>query len=182
MSKIKLRFFTIADYEEEEIWLREQHKKGLRLVKILPPCFFIFEECVPEDVLYRLDYKNNCETGDYLQLFQDYGWEYVSSCVGWLYFRKPAADVQSENDGEIFSERESRVDMIWHIIKTRMMPLFVIFLCCVIPNWMKTLHGTFGFVDVFFGIFFTVLLMLYLYLLIYCGQKLVKLRKKYEYE
>ena len=24
--KTMIRFFTIADYEEEEIWLREQHK------------------------------------------------------------------------------------------------------------------------------------------------------------
>lgn len=27
-TKAMIRFFTIADYEEEEIWLHEQHKNG----------------------------------------------------------------------------------------------------------------------------------------------------------
>ena len=33
--KTLVRFFTIADYEEEEIWLREQHKNGWKLVRDL---------------------------------------------------------------------------------------------------------------------------------------------------
>ena len=57
MSKTKtfLRLFTIADYEEEEQWLRSQHQKGWKLQKIYFPCFYVFEECQPEDVVYRLD-------------------------------------------------------------------------------------------------------------------------------
>ena len=54
--KTVIRFFTIADYEEEEAWLHEQHKNGWKLSKMIPPCFFIFEQCTPEDVAYRLDY------------------------------------------------------------------------------------------------------------------------------
>lgn len=94
MHKTKFRFFTIADYEEEEIWLREQHKNGLRFVKMTPPGLFIFEECPPEDVIYRLDYKNGSQNKDYIQMFSDYGWEYLDECVGWMYFRKPASEVQ----------------------------------------------------------------------------------------
>ena len=30
-TKTMIRFFTIADYEEEEIWLHEQHKNGWKL-------------------------------------------------------------------------------------------------------------------------------------------------------
>lgn len=47
MSKTKtfLRLFTIADYEEEEQWLRSQHQKGWKLQKIYFPCFYVFEEC-----------------------------------------------------------------------------------------------------------------------------------------
>lgn len=101
MRKVKLRFFTIADYEEEN-WLRAQHKKGLRLVKIFPPCGFVFETCRPEDVIYRLDYRNGRQNREYMQLFQDYGWEHFGRCLGWMYFRKPAAELEAENDGEIF--------------------------------------------------------------------------------
>ena len=93
MSECKtvLRFFTIADYEEEEQWLHQQHSRGWKLVKMIPPCFYRFEKCQPEDVVYRLDYQNGQENGNYFQMFHDYGWEYLGQCVGWLYFRKSAA-------------------------------------------------------------------------------------------
>ena len=42
-TKTMIRFFTIADYEEEEIWLHEQHKNGWKLHKMIPPCLYIFE-------------------------------------------------------------------------------------------------------------------------------------------
>lgn len=73
-TKTMIRFFTIADYEEEEIWLHEQHKNGWKLHKMIPPCLYIFEKCTPEDVIYRLDYKNGAENANYFQLFTDYGW------------------------------------------------------------------------------------------------------------
>ncbi len=179
MNKTKLRFFTIADYEEEEIWLREQHKNGLRLIRMIPPCFFIFEECTPEDVVYRLDYKNGSQNRDYMQMFCDYGWEYFAHCVGWMYFRKPASEIQVENDGEIFSDEQSKIDMIQYVIKTRMLPVFVVFLCCVFPNWLKAVSGKLDVMGIFFGSFFSVLMVLYLYLLIHCGRKLRKLKNKY---
>ena len=42
-TKTMIRFFTIADYEEEEIWLHEQHKNGWKLHKMIPPCLYILE-------------------------------------------------------------------------------------------------------------------------------------------
>ena len=38
-KKTVIRFFTIADYEDEEIWLHNQHMSGWKLVKMIPPCF-----------------------------------------------------------------------------------------------------------------------------------------------
>ena len=40
-KKTVIRFFTIADYEDEEIWLHNQHMSGWKLVKMIPPCFFV---------------------------------------------------------------------------------------------------------------------------------------------
>ena len=85
MTKTVIRFFTVADFQEEEKWLREQSKKGLKLLKMVPPCFFVFEQSTPEDVIYRLDYKNNTECEDYMQMFNDYGWEYVGKCIGYCF-------------------------------------------------------------------------------------------------
>ncbi len=45
----KVRVFTIADYIEEQQWLEQQHRRGWRLVKVVPPCFFVLEACEPEE-------------------------------------------------------------------------------------------------------------------------------------
>ena len=176
--KTVIRFFTIADYEEEEAWLHEQHKNGWKLSKMIPPCFYIFEQCTPENVEYRLDYKINTENSHYFQMFRDYGWEYIGRCVGWLYFRKPLSETNSEQDGEIFSDNESRVELINHVMKTRLLPLMIIFFCCVFPNFIKSMETSDSLASVF-TVLFAVLTLLYLYLFVYCGLKLRKLREKY---
>jgi hypothetical protein len=177
MSKTKLmiRFFTISDYEEEERWLRSQHQNGWKFVKMVPPCFYTFEQCSPEDVIYRLDFKNKGVTDDYMQMYADFGWEYTGHCMNWLYFRKPASQVDGEKEGELFSENASKVDMISHVLKTRMLPILVLFLC-LLPNSMRALNET---SSVGYFIFCLILLALYLFLLFHCGLKLLMLKRKY---
>ena len=105
---------------EKESWLHDKHKNGWKLLKIIPPCFYIFEKCISEDVVYRLDFKNDSVTNNYFQIFSDYGWEYIGQCVGWLYFRKSTLGMDSELDSEIFSDNESRIEMIDHVTKEPM--------------------------------------------------------------
>ncbi|NLK98343.1 MAG: DUF2812 domain-containing protein [Epulopiscium sp.] len=176
-TKLKIRFYTIADFKEEEIWLREEHKKGWKLTKMVPPYFYHFEKCPPEDVIYRLDFRNNKENEDYMQMVQDYGWEYLGHCVGWLYFRKSTSSITNENDGEIFSDNTSRANMISHIMKTRMLPLLIIFLSCVIPNALKMFDSA---VSAVFTVFWSLMLVLYIYLLVHCSLKLRALKKDLE--
>ena len=176
--KTVIRFFTVADYEEEEICLRDQHKRGWKLTKTILPCFYIFESCPPEDVVYRLDYKNSTENWEYFQLFQDYGWEYFNRCVGWLYFRKPVSETDTAQDAEIFSDDASRADMVEHIVKTRMLPLLIVFLCAVLPNFIRSV-GQSSPSTVGFTVVFSLLFLLYLYLFLHCGTKLRSLKKKY---
>ena len=181
MRKTLLRIFTIADYEEEERWLRTRHRNGWKLVRMIPPCFYIFESCKPEDVIYRLDYKNSEQTPEYMQMLEDFGWEYFAHCTGWLYFRKSAGAVDSDEEGELFSDNISRVEMVKHIVKTRLLPLSVIFLCCVIPNFMRYANNdSSGGLSIFFGCFFGVMFVLYLFLIVYCGIKLARIRRRYE--
>ena len=178
-TKTLIRFFTIADFEEEEAWLREQHNMGWRLAKATLPCFYTFDRCEPEDVIYRLDFKNGEEEGDYFQMFRDYGWEYFEHMAGWLYFRKPAAEVETEADGELFSDGLSKVEMVKKIVFTRLLPLLTIFLCCLLPSWLRRFDG--GIFSVLSYVLYA-LVLLYIWLIVYCGIKLTKLRKKYEKE
>lgn len=180
-KKLEIRVFTIADYEEEEIWLRQMQRSGWKLEKTIPPCFYIFERCVPEDVVYRLDYTNGRENSDYFQMFRDYGWEYFNRCAGWLYFRKSASAADTEEDAEIFSDDASRVELVNHVVKTRMLPLLLAFFCCVLPGFIWSVNESSAFADGF-AVVFALLFLLYLYLFLHCGGKLRKLKKKYSRE
>lgn len=177
-TKTIMRFFTIADYEKEEQFLREKHRNGWRMTGSILPCFFRFEACEPEDVVYRLDFRpENTDRDSYLQMFSDYGWEYFHSCAGWDYFRKAASE--TEENPEIFSDAISRLELIRRITRKRMLPLGIIFLCCVIPNTIRTLNGEFGKWDSAFGIFWIILFILYLLLLGYSSYQFRKMKRKY---
>ena len=179
MRKTLVRFFTIADYEEEEIWLREQHRSGWKLVGMTPPCFYVFESCAPQDVIYRLDFKNSRQDEEYMQMVADFGWEYFAQCVGWLYFRKPADAVETAEEGELFSDSMSRVELVGRIVRTRLVPLAIIFLCCVIPNLLNAVRGSLGGASGFFGVFFGIMFGLYVFLIAHCGIKLKRIQDRY---
>lgn len=176
--KTEIRFFTIADYEEEEAWLRRQHQNGWKLVRIALPCFYVFEECMPEDMAYRLDYTNDAEGSGHFQIFEDYGWESVGRFAGWLYLRKPVSAADPEQDGEIFSDNKARLDMIDLVVKTRFLPILILLVCVLIPNLVGCIQAR-GPLATALTAVFSALALLYLYLVVYCGLKLQKLREKY---
>jgi hypothetical protein len=74
-------------------------------------------------------------------------------------------------------DNESKVDMISHVLKTRMLPIFILFLCCVLPSAVRTLNEN---SSVGYLIFWLILLALYLFLLLHCGLKLLKMSRKYK--
>lgn len=181
-DKVLFRFLTVTDYEEEEIFLREQHKQGWKLRKYILPGFYSFDKVMPEDVVYRLDFDQAQCGGkeEYLQMYRDYGWEYLFDVNRFSYFRKPAAS--AEDDMEIFSDNASRLGMVERIFKRRMIPLLIIFLCIVVPQMMiqliNWLDGGFAAAGVL-GIIYAALFAGYVFLFIHCGKKIIKLRKKY---
>lgn len=180
---VKVRFFTIADYEEEEAWLRMQHNKGFRLVSFHLPCFYVFEYCAPEDVIYRIDYQSGFEGADYMLMFKDFGWEYVLNSTGFIYFRKPADEIKSENDGEIFSDNFSKLNMLMRIIKTRLFPILISFFLCSLPLYIRMFDIRERAGDPFFTVFsviFSAAFGFLCVLIFYCSLKLRRLRKKYE--
>lgn len=176
MSKIKFAYFTIADYEDEEIWLRKQHQNGLKFKQFIIPGIYIFDECEKEDVIYRLDYNEAPRNEDYTKLFEDYGWEYLMTFNGFSYFRKPKSKIEADIDGEIFSDNVTKVEMVEHIIKTKMIPVSILLISSLIilifisdyellEPWFKIIHASIVLLDVT--------------LLTHCTIKLNKLKNKY---
>ena len=178
----KVRFFTIADFKEEEVWLRDMARSGLHFLRMYVPCFYVFEMGEPQDVIYRLDFTNNDEGGDYARMLNEFGWENCGRCMGWIYWRRSADELASEAEGELFSDDASRLDMVRKVVQTRMLPLLIIFFCCVLPNLARAIRGEMYGASGFFLGFFGVMTALYLYLFIHCGGKLRRMRRELEKE
>ena len=176
----RLRVFTVADFKEEELWLREMARSGLHLLRMTPPFVYVFEKGEPRDVIYRLDFTNNCEGGDYARMLGEFGWENCGRCIGWVYWRRNADELADEAEGELFSDDESRLDMVKKVIRTRMLPLLTIFLCCVLPQFLRALNGGDLYAGGFFLWFFGVMTVLYLWLFLHCGGKLRRMRRELE--
>ncbi len=135
MSNIKkeIKLFNVFQYDEEAAYLREMHKKGWKFVKVSGLGSYTFEECEPEDVIYQLDYNQEGmkEKDEYVQMFEDCGWEYLNDYFGYSYFRKEA-DEMSEGENGIFCDEESRMDLFKRVFRGRAIPLILLFaLTCV---------------------------------------------------
>ena len=178
-QKTKFGWFTIPEWEKEEVWLREQHKNGWKLIKVTPPGCYKFEQCEPEDVIYQLDYNQEGmnHISEYIQMFRDCGWEYVTDMMGYAYFRKPANEMV-EDEG-IFCDDESKIEMIERVYKGRMLPLIVIFCCCIMPQLFMQSHNNSEAGHVLF-IVFVVLFVLYLSLFIKFAYQYWKVKNRKE--
>lgn len=141
-SKKQFKWFTIFEYEKEQDYLREMQKSGWKFIKVKGLGMYHFEKCVPQDVIYQLDYNKDglANKDEYLKMFDDCGWEYIQDYTGYSYFRKAVAD-----DGEaeeIFCDEESKFQMMQRVLKGRMLPLLVIFLAILLPQFLISLFST----------------------------------------
>ena len=183
MSKTirRFRLFLITDYEKEEKYLSDMSKKGYRLKKVTWPGFYTFEVVEPENFIYRLSFKNPMESdfNNYVQIFEDGGWEYLFDFVGWSYFRKSG----DEKNTEIFSDDESRLELINKVFTSRFLPILIIFTLIVFPNAIHVFDGSFPYVKNIFTNFASGFILfvyaLYVFLIIYCGYGIYRLKKKY---
>ena len=180
-TKTMFKFFTLFEYEEEEAFLEKQHKNGWKVTGYKLPGFYKFEKCEPEDVTYRIDFtnENGARNPEYRQMFSDNGWEFLWSVNGFSIFRKALAANNADNN-EIFTDNASKLQMLQKIQQRRLLPLITIFLCAVVPNFVKGIHGEFGtsladnIITAFFGLMFG----LYTYVFVKSFLKIKKLKEK----
>lgn len=81
-----------------------------------------FRKGEPKDMVYRMDFRttSKLEKQEYLQIFQDSGWEYVGELSSWQYFRK---EVKPGEEMEILTDAESKIAKY-----QRLLALLVVFL------------------------------------------------------
>ena len=157
--KKEWKWFSIFNYEKEEAYLRAQHKRGWKFVKVTGFGTYHFVECQPEDVVYQLDYnqEGSANKDQYIKMFSDCGWEYLQEYAGYTYFRKPVG----ETEESIFCDESSKLAMLERVYKGRLVPLLVIFSACLLPQFVLNLAngnyflaGLMGAILAIYGAFF----------------------------
>ena len=58
-TKKAFKLFTIFQYKEEQDYLRKMHQSGWKFIKVSKLSVYHFEKCIPEDVIYQLDYNRD---------------------------------------------------------------------------------------------------------------------------
>ena len=175
--KTVFRYYTIMEYEKEQEWLSRQHRQGWKLTAAAV-CFYRFERCAPEDVVYQLDYnpEGRKHPEEYVQLFRDCGWEHVLDNVGYSYFRKPASQMQGRE--EIFCDEASRMEMFRRILYRRMLPLLILIVGAFLPlSLMELLDAASAADALAIGIPAGLVVALYIAVFAQCALQYIRLRK-----
>ena len=107
MEELKqFRWFWAWADEKEEAYLREMALGGWHFKSVTFPGYYTFEKGESRNDFYRLDFLANYKDKDnYLQLFEDAGWDHVGEYGSWQYFRNTAIEGEAL---EIFTDNESK--------------------------------------------------------------------------
>lgn len=156
---IEKQKFYISEFEQEAAWLSFMHREGWKFVST-DTLHYQFERTEKEDWCYQMDYLESGVAGeDYLRMYEDFGWEFVSQCDHWCYFRKQRTDSE-ETDTTLFGDRESKLELCKRVVHgqfLRMLPFLLL-----MPSFLNLLRlykpaEAFGPV---FGTFLTVISIL----------------------
>ncbi len=159
-TKKEFRYFTIFNHQKEEEYLRERHKEGWKFTKVNLLGLYHFEKCEPEDVVYQLDYNKDgsAHLSQYIRMFEDCGWEYLQEYAEYSYFRKPASEMNGEE--EIFSDESSKVAMMERVFKGRIIPLVLLFCLILIPIFLlAVINGSWPMIVMYAVIMFVYVVM-----------------------
>lgn len=134
------------DYEKEEQWINQLSAQGLHLMKPGTVKSW-FKKDPSVRYSYCLDYQPGLKKGasmqDYFQLYQDAGWEYVTSYNGiWHYFRKiwePAPTPKLYTDQESLAGQYQKMQRILSVVLCSNVMIFIIVMTILLLRWQSML-------------------------------------------
>jgi hypothetical protein len=178
----KYKWFLPWQDEKEEAWLEEMSLTGWHLKSVQLPCVYFFCKGESSHNIYRLDYMllNKSKLPEYLQVFQDAGWEYIGEMSNWQYWRK---HVVSGEIPEIFTDNESKIKKYRRILA--IMAFFLIFLTFMGTNlFMNKAWTEPGYLTLINGIYrfalllYAVIIPIYVVVVVQLLRRINQLKKK----
>lgn len=133
--------FYISEFQAEAAWLSFMHREGWKMISTTG-FKYRFKSCPQENWTYQLDFRtDDVSEEEYIRMFADYGWEYVTRFRQWYYFRKPYSE---EEDMSIFSDNASKISMCRSIIRQhalRVLPIFLVVIIYVLLYFFTDLFS-----------------------------------------
>ena len=109
--------FSLSDFEEEQAFLTSHHADGWRLISVKGKKY-TFQKGEKETFVYQIDFNpDERQREDYIQLYADFGWQFITEKDGRFYFCKSAV---CSNEDTIFSDEETKAIMCRKIIKRKL--------------------------------------------------------------
>lgn len=140
------RIFMAWEYDKEEKYMNKMSQKGWQVVT--GGCFHIeFEKRTGTAYRYCLDYnpeamKDAAEKERYVQTFADGGWEFINATYnGWIYLRKEIREGMSEQDFEIYSDRESLLGLFERLNTMFRVLSFILAVCLCLEIYLFVKSG-----------------------------------------
>ena len=106
-SLIKYRWFWPGQDRKAEEWLRQMSLDGWHL-RSVGFNKYTFEKGESIDYVYRMDFRTDSGQTheEYVQFFEEVGWEYLGNLGTWRYFRQPTS---AGKKAEIYTDEESKI-------------------------------------------------------------------------
>jgi len=154
------KWFWVWNMEEEKKFLEDMAKEGYILTRVGFGKYY-FNETEKQDLIYQADFKGlntRISEGEYLQMYEDSGWELASNFGGWYYFCRSANDAI---DLSIFNDNESKAGVYKRLIIFLALTGFPLYYqnLVVLPTvgslYLESFHG-------FFRIIMLVMMVLHL--------------------
>ncbi len=147
------RFFTPADFREEQAYLELKHRQGKAFVGV-HNFKYTFKPASRMDMIYVRDYKeDDIFVDDYIAMYEESGWEFVYRTDEYFYFRTLQDSIVQPEELEIFSTDYDRAQYFGKLHMQWMSDVFVVLLVAVLGIIALTLAGCFEFTTFVDGLF-----------------------------
>lgn len=161
MKKIN-KWFWVWNLEKEKQFLEEKAREGLILKGVNLGSYY-FEETNPQKLVYQMDFKGfdqKISEDEYIQLYEDAGWNFVARLGSWYYF------CQEANEGidlSIFNDNASKAAVYKRILVFLLITGFPLYfqVLFISPNLSSTRIGVSNFYS-FIRIFMMLIALLHI--------------------
>ena len=134
ITKRVWRFWTIAEYEQEEQWINEMARDGWALTAV-GFCRFIFRRSRPGKFIYKLDIVERTTQDEvkesYFNFLTECGIRIVGEYKDWIYLQKRAADGPFDMKNDTYAKLRKVNKIYSFAIRTicRLLRIFMLLIC-----------------------------------------------------